>query len=103
AVGIADADAVLAAGGRGAVAGVDAREQFPAAIRRGVRSLRFRLEAVGRTVAAIHHVDLRSAGAGMPRVGIDLPDDTVAAEIDPQASAVGVLREEKIFLRLIVP
>src|SRR6185295_10720793 len=53
-------------------------------------------------VAAIHHVDLRSAGAGMPREGIDLPDDTVAAEIDPQSSAIGVLREEKIFLRLIV-
>src|SRR5207247_4492991 len=99
--GVADADAVLAAGLAFAGAGVDEGDEFPADGRGIDLAAGGGIEARIGAVASVDLVQLVGARVGVPRVAVDLGDGEGGAEVVAEAAAPGAGGEEEIGRRLV--
>src|ERR1700682_3820622 len=99
--GVGEAHAVLAAGVAFPGTCINEGEALPTA--GGGVGLRVGggIEVRGCAVAGVHVIELRRAGVGMPRVGVDLGDVDGRAEVDAEAAAPGVGLEEQVRARLV--
>ena len=100
-VGVSDRNRVLAAAIAFFRTRVDAGDEFPATRHRVGALLRPGLEAVTGTVRRIEPVNLRTSGAAVPGVGVDLLHRDHLAEIDLDTAAVRAGAEEKVGCRFV--
>src|SRR5262249_10417986 len=81
--------------------GIDACHQLPAGGPWVSLRIRCGIEIRVGAIAGKEIVDLRTAAAWMPGIGVDLRDVDQAAQIDEEAPAVGIRVEEEVRMGLV--